>query len=611
MSLLCGFLASAADAPAAGVVDAMAAALRVEARQEWESWSEPGVGVGSLKTPNDEGLESPSFFAADGGRHRLAMAGELFATAGELSHVDPADRAALGRALLAAFAAGRFEAARHLDGEFQLAFWNGAERRLTLVLDRFGSLPLYVGESPAGVAFAGGVRGVLMAPGISAEPDPEAIREAVSFGGFRLGDRTNVRGVKMLPAGSVTTLAAGGHETRRYVSWAEIPAARPGSVAERIEEARRLFGRSIARRLRGARRPGETLSGGLDSRAILAEAAPRVSSFTAITYGLPGCDDARYARRAAEAAMASAGVTWVFHPLYAGRDPDWLERRTALVAQTDGLLDLTDLMHLETLPLQARLLDVHLSGYVGDAVAGPTFNEVTTPEGVLAKLPYYGTELGLPWGEALERARGMVAALGGAPARFALFDHKLPQATNRWVTAWRPYVRVRKPFLDHALFDFFQGLPPAERGAGRLYERFLREAYPALFASIPNQKTGVPVLSSSARHQLARAGRYGARRLRAAAARLGVRLRPRERNYADDGRFWREPSARRRIEEMILRPESLSAAILGREKVARVVSAWFERLGAPTQVVGALYVFEAYHAGLSRHLAAARSRSLR
>ena len=39
----------------------------------------------------------------------------------------------------------------------------------------------------------------LMAPGIDTRPDTDAIREAVTFGGYRLGSRTNVRGVEMLP----------------------------------------------------------------------------------------------------------------------------------------------------------------------------------------------------------------------------------------------------------------------------------------------------------------------------------------------------------------------------------------------------------------------------
>ena len=112
-----------------------------------------------------------------------------------------------------------------------------------------------------------------------------------------------------------------------------------------------------------------------------------------MTYGLPGCDDAQYAQRAA----VVAGATWVFHPLYSGREPDWLERRSALVQETDGLMQLVDLMHLECVGLQRALLDVHVSGYVGDAVCGPTFSRVHDAAGVAAKMPFNGSPLGWSW----------------------------------------------------------------------------------------------------------------------------------------------------------------------------------------------------------------------
>ena len=369
-----------------------------------------------------------------------------------------------------------------------------------------------------------------------------------------------------------------------------------------IQRVHGLWRAAVARRLEGAARPGQTLSGGLDSRAILAEAAPLAPTWTAITYGLPGCDDARYAERAARA----VGATWVFHPLYGGRDPDWLDRRSGHIQETDGLIQLVDLMHLEALPVQAALLDVHLSGYAGDAVSGATFNEVRDAAGVLERLPYYGTRLGLDRPAALARAAALVARLEGAPARFALFEHKLPQSTNRWAAAWRPWLRVRRPFLDHAFFDFCQGLPASVRGRGALHERWLRARYPASFAAIPNQRTGVPVLAPGWRVQLARAGRLAWRVARPGLAALGLRVEPRLRSYHADDVVWRAPGARSRIESAILAPGSLCCDILGREAVTAAVVDFFDRRSGPTQVIGALYVFEAYHRGLSAYLREAR-----
>lgn len=605
MTLLCGWLAAGNPDAGAEAVARMGAALRVHPGQSWTSWRSGALTVGLLEIPAGQDY-SPA--ATPDGRWQLWMAGEAFDGGRLLAGVD-AERsrtAAFREALLAALLRHGLTAISELDGEYQIVLWDSAESALTLLNDRFGGLPLYWGRSAAGFAFAGGVRGVLAAPGIPADPDLEAIREAVSFGGYRLGDRTNAATVKMVPGAAIVTVRAGDTPAfRRSWTWTDIPGQPERPVEEWIEQAHELWGRSIRRRLAGSSRPGQTLSGGLDSRAILAEAVlspDPAPCWTALTYGLPGCDDAVYARRAAEA----AGVTWAFHPLYSGQDPDWLERRAGYVQETDGLIDLVDLMHLETLPLQAGLFDVHLSGYIGDAVAGPTFNDVTDADGVLAKLPYYGGPLGLPGAAARERAESLVAELNGAPARFALFEHKLPQATNRVFTSWRPWLRVRKPFTDYAFFDFFQGLPGRARGELALYERWLSTRYPRLFAAIPNQKTGVPILSPPWRLHAERARRFAWRKAQPALARLGLPARPRLRGYSADDKVWKAPEIRRRIESVILRPDSIAAGVFGREALARAVTGWFERNDSATQVTAALYTYEAYHQGLPEHLRAAR-----
>ncbi len=604
MSMLWGFVAADSSQLVSRVVEAMGVALRVSEGQTLRTWSLPGVGVGLLtRTPDGDVVSEETWTIAEGA-HRIFLAGEFFATRGRLANVEATDRLALGRCLLNEFAGGRFEIVRDLDGEFQLAFWNEATREFTLVLDRFASLPSYWACTGSGAAFAGGVRGVLMSPEVPAAPDADALREAVSFGGFRLGDRTNVAAIKMLPGAAIATFRRGVPSVRRYWTWGDIPEAPRASLSERIEEAHRLWKDAIVRRLKGSRRPGETLSGGLDSRAILAEAAPQAARYVTVTYGIPGCDDAVYGQRAA----AAAGSTWVFHPLYSGREPDWLDLRTSHIQATDGLMELVDLMHLESLEIQASLMDVHLSGYVGDAVAGPTFNDVSTAEDVLQRLPYYGTPLGFSHRDALSIVTGLLGKRYREP-RFALFDHKLPQATNRWTAAWRPYFTVRKPFLDHAFFDFFQGLPPAARGPQKLYERWLRQKYPSLFASIPNQKTGLPILAPAWRLNFERGRRFLARRLRGGLGHLGGPVGPgRIRNYHDDARQWRVPAVAERIRGAILRPGSLVCEILGRERVQTAVDSWFGHLAGPTQVIGALYVFEVYHRDLPAHLAQARRR---
>jgi asparagine synthase (glutamine-hydrolysing) len=580
----------------------MGRALRVHAGQVWASWSIAGLAVGMWELPCPEPAQQ--FYApavsADG-RYHLWMLGEAFSGGGltEIPDADHTRTLTFRERLLTALLDHGAEAVRRLDGEYQVVFWDARERCLQLWNDRFRNLPLYWARSPQGFAFAGGVRGVLMAPGIAADPDPEGIREAVSFGGFHLGDRTSVAAVKNVPCATVVTVRSGGEPGfRRYWRWSEITTQPVRPMGELVEEAGDLWRKAIRRRLSGVRRGGQTLSGGLDSRAILAEAAPQVSRWTAITYGVPGCDDARYAQRAA----AAMGVSWVFCPLYAGRSPHWLERRKSLIRDTDGLVGLVDFMHHESIPVQTRLLDVHLSGHPG---VGRGYAWVNTPQDLLQVMSYYGTSLGYSPSEALTRAQDLVAALGGVKARFAGFEHKWP-ALGLIYGAYSLWFRLRKPFVDYAFFEFFQSQPDGIRGTP-LFEHWLRSSYPACYTDIPNHKTGMPVLTPHWRVQVERARRFTYRQLQPLLAGVGLPAAPRIRSYQSDEVYWRQPEARAEIEGTILRPGSLCCEILGRHAVTTVVRDWFERLDAPTQVIAALYVYENYHQDLSAHLRQSRA----
>src|SRR5262249_10965079 len=153
------------------------------------------------------------------------------------------------------------------------------------------------------------------------EPDFDAIRKAVTFGGFRLGARTNVRGVTMVPPASVVTLSVRGINSRRYWSWSALPQAGEADRGGLLAETRGAWRHAVARRREGTAMPGLTLSGGLGSRAILAESTRQAGPMSALTYGVPESDDVKFASRAARAVDAR----WNLYQLYT---PGWLDRRT-------------------------------------------------------------------------------------------------------------------------------------------------------------------------------------------------------------------------------------------------------------------------------------------
>ena len=593
------------DAPA--VATAMGAALRVHEGQGAAWWQDGPLVVGILELAPDAQVarQYQPVVSADGTRVTW-LVGEVYEASGWEGVSASLSRTALFRRRVAdAFDADPDRTLRALDGEFVLLQWDRRDQTLTVCTDRFGSIPVFTGEREGAVAVSSGVRGVLAAGSAAPQPDLEALREAVSYGGFRLGTRTNVRDVDLLPGATVMRATSGRiSDHARWWHWKSLPSLEPRSIEAAVMELHARWRRAVSSRLDGVSRPGQTLSGGLDSRAILAEAAHRRGAWPALTYGMPGCDDMRLAARAARV----AGADWHFLPLYHGLAPDWLDARLAHVQHTDGLIELGDLMHSEALPWMRDHADALVSGYIGDAVVGPTFNHVTTPDDLLAALPYYGDVLGEPHEQARERAAAMIAALDGASPRFALFDDKLPQSTNFCHGAlWRPYLRVRRPFLSHALFDFAQGVLSVWRGRRGLQVHWLRSHYPEFFEHIPNQKTGLPLGSSPWRLQLARARRVASRVTRRGAAMLGVPMPPHPRNFTDDALAWRASGPREAIGALLRAGDALHLGAFAPGAVASVLEAWEREAAAPAQVIGALVVFEHYHRGLGAQLAAARA----
>jgi hypothetical protein len=481
--------------------------------------------------------------------------------------------------------------------------WDERARTLRVWTDLFGNVPMYWASTAQGTAFGGGVRGVLMAPGVSTAPDPEAIREAVSFGGYRLGARTNVRDVQMAPWGASMTISRNRCEIARHTPWARLDVATNDDLDELLEQARAAWARAIRRRLEGARVPGITLSGGLDSRAIAAEARRQGARPQTLTFGVAAADDVRFARRAARA----LDLPWGLYPLYTD---GWLARRLDLILPTDGLIQLVDLMHLEALPQMPDMFDTLLSGYMGDVVCAGTYLDADSVTRVLAALPYYGGRAALTPAAASARVAELLAETHG-PARFVMYDQKLRQAIARIHGAARPYVRVRRPFIDREFLSIIQRVPKAPLADRRWYERWLRSTYPEAFARIPNQRTGSPPGVSPLRREVVRALRFGWRRSMERLRSAGLPVHVPERGFHPDERHWRKSDARDVIEGTILRPGSLTCEVLGRTAVQATTAEFFDHGIGAIQPIGAMFVYERYHQTLAGFLAAARGRAER
>lgn len=158
-----------------------------------------------------------------------------------------------------------------LNGQFNIVVSDARARTLLLANDRFAARPLYYHATRDRLRWSSQVRG-LLAPDVPRRLSEPGMHQFFVFQTI-MDDATLLEDVRTLPpAGALTYRDGAAHVARYWVlSYREGAARSPRQHAEELAGALRG---AIDRNLRPAARAGILLSGGLDSRAIVA-CAPR------------------------------------------------------------------------------------------------------------------------------------------------------------------------------------------------------------------------------------------------------------------------------------------------------------------------------------------------
>jgi hypothetical protein len=217
-------------------------------------------------------------------------------------------------------------------------------------------------------------------------------------------------------------------------------------------------------------------------------------------------------------------------------------------------------------------------------------------------MPFSGAPIAFDGDEAIARLLS-ASSVGTTADRFLVVEHKYPQALSRPSAAVAAWLPVRRPFLDLDLVEFCASHDAEARDG--LYETWLRSCYPRVFKGTPIQKSGAPIGAGAARKNAARAGRVVRRAARHVALAMGRRVEPWSRTYTADEDQCAAPTVRGRLEATILRRDSIVCELWGRETIVSLLDRWLDERQGPSQVIGALYVWEAYHRDLASHLSTA------
>jgi asparagine synthase (glutamine-hydrolysing) len=187
-------------------------------------------------------------------RDELGDAGHRFVTEGD------------GEVLLHAWAEWGERALDRVIGMFAIAVWDSGQRRLTLATDPFGEKPLYWRVDGDRLVFASTIGAILRASP-SAVADHDELAAFVASGRLPEPDRSFVRHIQRLPGAHLLQWQDARPEVRRY--WRPEIAEVPTDLATAARHLRELLVSAIQLRLRSDVPVGTSLSGGVDSSAIV------------------------------------------------------------------------------------------------------------------------------------------------------------------------------------------------------------------------------------------------------------------------------------------------------------------------------------------------------
>lgn len=269
------------------------------------------------------------------------------------------------------------ECVRRLNGMFAFALHDPRIHQLWLVRDRFGVKPLCYVSKQDSFAFASEPPALIRLGASEGQPSPEAVKNFLLAGQYAAGEETFYSDIKSVRPAHYLLVDTQDCtvEDVRYWDYPR-PSVSTVSREQAYEEFSDLFENSVRLRLRSDVPLGVSLSGGLDSTAILTAAAklnehPPIC-FTS-TYGQHGSGELGWASLAAERVDA----TLVACPAPA---TDWLQTLTQCITHLSGPVAtpaVVPLWHLNrkvrdagiTVLIEGQGADELLGGYVQHSVA--------------------------------------------------------------------------------------------------------------------------------------------------------------------------------------------------------------------------------------------------
>ncbi len=184
---------------------------------------------------------------------------------------------------------GNWEAFKRANGTFCFVHYQPETPALTLVTDKLGVRPLYLWMDDEWVVFASTLRVLEECHLVPKKLDLRAVTEMVGLGA-PLSDRTPYADVRLLKAGEIVEITKDSMSTRSYWRWDQIETSSDPEPV-RLQAIHDCFQTAVRRRLGSDKRTAAYLSGGLDSRCVVAALVRDNVKAHSFNFARPGTQD--------------------------------------------------------------------------------------------------------------------------------------------------------------------------------------------------------------------------------------------------------------------------------------------------------------------------------
>ena len=408
----------------------------------------------------------------------------------------------LDKKILELYENNQLEKLKNINGNFVAIIYDEKKEKITIVNDRYGSIKMFYFFDEKQFFLTPKIKPITEI--ITKKTINETALIDFFIFGHILDDETLIKNIKQLPYASILEIKNKKIKITRYWEYEYKNKIKSKNEKQLIEKFGSIWQKTVEKRFTKNKKNMIALSGGLDSRAILAAALKylKKENILTITFGEKKSYDYEIAKKIAK----KTGVKNTFLDI---EKEDLIKQYKIWMKSTNGLIDATPYFPVRGFINVQNQNEKIILGYMGGSITGYQIKKdninkkiITKKDNIEAEEILFdffklnniedirkifdkkfleNKELKDNFRKTFETTKKI--SNDNLADCISIWDHKY-RRTNYVMNAtirFNEYFDNILPFLDNDLVDFCLSIPADMRFNQRLYKKMLTDTYPKLF----------------------------------------------------------------------------------------------------------------------------------